>query len=420
MAASAIIIAGSQCFGCIRCGRCCRRWHVALSPDEVTALKSVDLGPATPKKVVTRIGGHLYIAHRRNGDCVFLDPADSLCLLHKKLGPVAKPLGCLVYPLNLCSCLPDQVSCSVRMDCPAVQQNAGEPLDRQRCDIERYARRLNVSGECEEYLLDGLELDTAKAVVRQFLEFLDRPERLLPSLLARTLFESMERKEKLGAEFLNDEDLLNTVRESFWARSEKNVQEYWGPSMGPWGRAVFRAWLANYLRRDEDWMGPNPLRRLQRTAHIGLFSAGYGSAHRLSPEHPQVTLAAARLFRGRGATAPPVATQSGDAAAWECYWRLLRLRLETFQFFGVAYYGMHFFAGLRALLQTYPLVLAAARLHAAACGRNEPNATDVQYGCGTIDHSFGRSPLLRLKAMRSHEKYFSGEVFHRLVQTLGG
>lgn len=422
MGSPSLLIASRQRFACVGCGKCCRRWHVALSAAEVEALTQVVPGPDIPRRRVTHIGGHAYIAHRPNGHCVFLDSQTNRCQIHSQLGAAAKPLGCQIYPLNICSSLPGQVSVMARMDCPAVQQNRGEPLTRDQRVIADFAERLGVQGDCPEHLLEELEPVTAQRLTRALIEAIDQQGVTLPPAeLAQTLLVSAERFEKLGSVFLNDGELLETIMPSFWMRSVKIVQEQWVPHLGAWGRALFRAWLANYLRRDEDWLG-RPWSRVLRTADIGRLFFGCGSLRRLSPEHPDIPLRRVHMFRnlpsGKAAAAA-VASAAPGVAVWECYWRWVRTRLETHQFFGVAYYGVPYFQGLRTLFQTYPLVLAAARVQAAAAGRRDLEAGDICYAVGAIDHSFGRSPLLKMRTMRAQEDYFTGERFRALIRTLG-
>jgi hypothetical protein len=178
-------------------------------------------------------------------------------------------------------------------------------------------------------------------------------------------------------------------------------------------RAVFREWLAAYCRRDEELVRPGPWVRARRTSALLGYAFGLGSLRTMGREHPAVSLRRTRLFAGRGAWEP-----SGHDA-WECYRQLLVARLEGPQFFGVAYYGAPFFTGLRALLQSYALVLAAARCHAAARSSRRVEAQDVQYAVGAVDHCLDRSPLLQWGLWRSVETYFSGPRYARLLNSLG-
>ena len=55
-------------------------------------------------------------------------------------------------------------------------------------------------------------------------------------------------------------------------------------------------------------------------------------------------------------------------------WRLVRNKLESYSFLGVADGNRDFLVGLRSLALLYPLTLAAAKHHAAAqSGRGQSN-----------------------------------------------
>ena len=98
-------IASNQRFRCIQCGRCCRRWHVAVSARDRARLEKLNW-PASaeaPEKTFTQIKGHTYLAHTPAGECVFLDTETNLCRIHRHFGESAKPLGCRIYPFNIAS-----------------------------------------------------------------------------------------------------------------------------------------------------------------------------------------------------------------------------------------------------------------------------------------------------------------------------
>jgi len=75
--------------------------------------------------------------------------------------------------------------------------------------------------------------------------------------------------------------------------------------------------------------------------------------------------------------------------------------------------------GLAALLLTYPLALAHARISATSQGRTDITAEDVQYAVASLDHCHGRSPRLKFKFSRNAENYFFPVRYPFLVFALG-
>jgi len=161
--------------------------------------------------------------------------------------------------------------------------------------------------------------------------------------------------------------------------------------------------------------------RFPRAWSMALIAFGTGSPQSLGAEHPDISLRRINLFPGRvnEAAVPPVSPSSDAAEVWECWLRFLDERLESLQFFGSTYYNAPFFVGLRAVVQTYAFVLAAARIHVAARGAGRIAVEDVQYAVGAVDHSLGRSKLLEATRYRILEHLFARFRYGRLLAALG-
>jgi hypothetical protein len=137
---------------------------------------------------------------------------------------------------------------------------------------------------------------------------------------------------------------------------------------------------------------------------------GYGNARRLGVSHPPGKLRRAGLFRGLAEVGPD---------AFGLFWRMIRNRLESFQFMGSANGGRNFLDGLRSLVLLYPLTRAAAKLNVAARGGARVEAQDVDLAVAAIEHSFGRQAVLHQPSMRSIEKLLLERVtLTRLVRTV--
>lgn len=415
-----LTIAGSQRFACVGCGQCCRRWHVALTERGLAALAALAArGDADfPTTFTTTIHGHPYLAHRPDGDCVFLDAATQRCRLHARFGAEAKPVGCRVYPLNIASTYPGEVSVTARLDCPAVQRNSGPLLTSRAREIEEYVRLLGPRGGFTSEL-GGLSRAAVERVTGFLRRDLIQAASLPATVRSRALLAASTHLAGLGATFMNDAATLNAALPAIRQRALDQAQTPATRHVGAFARIVFREWLATYLRRDEEILRDGTKARFRRTLALVQILAGRGSLRALGDEHPDVSMRRAGVFPSHAAPANSADSATGAADdLWECYWRMLDARLETLQFCGVCYFGLPFFAGLRALIQTYPLVLAAARCHAAARHAAGLTPEDVQYATGAIDHSWGRSRLLQVRAWRSVEEFFGGARYARLLATL--
>ncbi len=129
-------------FSCGSCTKCCDQpWGTLIERDKAEALKQHDFS-AYPQLV----GKEFYHADKETPEeyyvlakgegtrCLFLD-ADGLCIIHKEMGPEAKPYPCLKFPYTV-SETPIDDRISVDFGCPAVQSMRGPQLSEQLEDIQ--------------------------------------------------------------------------------------------------------------------------------------------------------------------------------------------------------------------------------------------------------------------------------------------
>lgn len=404
-------IAENQNYGCIQCGRCCRRFHVLMSENEVHRLGRLLASRPNdlPKDFVTRIDGRPYFARRPSGACVFLDEDTGYCRMHSIFGFSQKALTCRGYPANIASSFPGEVSAIARQDCPAVQQNAGPPLTSQRREIEGLVEELDLRRPFTRRVLEGLERKAVEAMVGLLVDIMRDATPISPGQRAWVFRDMVVRLEKIK-DFANDPIALPEMLPNLLAKARAASGQRAEARLGGFSRAVFRTWLGTCLRRDTEMVRPGVTQRVLRMWTMLQLTLGYGSPSRLGWEHPRGSLAQCPVF---GAQAEP-----SEDAAWESYRRWLISRLEGYQFFGVTFYDEPFFTGLRALSLTYPLVLAAARHHSRSRGATRIEEPDVHYGIGAIDHTLGRSPLMQYAPWRIVESHFFTR-WDNLLATLG-
>ena len=418
MAIPKVTIAGNQNYACILCGRCCRRFHVLITEEEIRRLQALRWGdePDVPEDFVTRIHGHAYFRRRSSGACVFLDEQSGACRMHARFGLRVKALTCRGYPHNIASTWPGEVSVVARLDCPAVQRNAGPPLTSNRDAIEQLVRELGTRGGFTPHVLEGLSREAVETMTAALVGVISGEEEgtsLRPGARAWAFMLAVERLQALGTSFLNDGPTLKEVLPSLVGRVREEAAGGKPPRLGPFSRGLYREWLAAYCRRDEEMVRPGLLVRCRRALALGGYFFGWGSLAIMGMEHPDIS------FRRAGVPAGSVPREGSPHEIWDCWRRLVISRLEGPQFFGVAYYDLPFFTGLRALAQSYGLILGAARCHAAVRSSAGIEEQDVQYAVGAVDHCLGRSPLLQFHAWRRVESYFSGRRYGALLRTLG-
>lgn len=380
----------SQHYQCIRCGSCCQRYQVAVTPAEAQALQkrtfpTGEAYPASPGDLIHTIsipGGKGLVLKREEGTCRCnaLD-ASGLCIIHKCFGTNAKPLSCRAYPMEFLPTFPGEFSVMARVGCPGTRHPNGKPLSRMRGHLESLLQELPPYFRQWHFTIadqDGLTRDAMETVVAFFIQQL-RAGLAIPAL--RHLAVALD---KLGRSFVNDLPTLKQVLPSMASRAQK---ESFLPAIGAtWPeRVMLTGQLLRYLRRDEQLPDYTWKTRLRQSRKALAFFLGGGNAAGFGKEHPDFPVAKAQLFQYECWGATPGAPTDLP------YREFLLARLETLQFFGRPVNRLPFFKGLLALLDTYPPAVLLARLAAASAQRlGELEASDFQYAAAAIDDIYGR------------------------------
>lgn len=403
-----LLVLEGEKFTCHSCTRCCRGWHVELAPDEaarIGSLKWPDADPLHGAKVLDRLRGRPVIAHRANGDCVFLNASNGLCRIHEQFGASRKPLGCRLFPFHIAPTFEGHASVTARMDCPSVVRNEGDPHTSQRGELEQLARELKPGKGFDLQTMCGLE----RRHVELIIEFLTTMLRTVPDPRGRALFLA------LFCDWLSEQSIAGPDREDLgeaYSLVRQQTEAALADQPRPPNaviRMALRSLLALYLRRDEDLLSRRAS-RLRRVAASGAIAAGLGDLRQLGADHPPAPLRKAKLFHR-----PPTPTPE----VCEPLWRLIGVKLASFQFMGAANQGRDLLVGLRSVAMLYPLTVAAARCVAAGADRDVIRRDDMDFAIQAIDHSFGRSDVLRWSYVRSLENFLlRRDVYTRMVLTL--
>lgn len=372
-------------FSCHSCTTCCRDWHVELQPGEVENLRNLDWPGNDPLRGVDPIlrhGGRMFIAHRTDGACLFLNLSNGRCRIHEQFGGDAKPLGCRLFPFQISPTFKGEASVIGRCDCPTIRKNLGEPHSAHVASLKRCAEEMGLSGKFDGEFDDATRCFLDREQIEAVCEFICTLMAAFKDDVQRVLFIA----------FLCDwlattqiDELDRSALAKAFGELKQQVEETTALEprrLGMMGRLAFRSLLGMYLRRDEDILNGRA-GRIGRAIAMAGFVIGGGGFRGLGLFHPAGTLKKARLFKKSGA-------QPSDPAALALFWRVIRNRLESFQFMGQANNGRNFLEGLRSLVLLYPLVMAAAKYHAGNRDSQLIEEQDVDYAVAAIEHSFGR------------------------------
>jgi Fe-S-cluster containining protein len=395
-------------FSCRSCTDCCRRQMVELFAGEPEKIEKFIWPAGDPLIGVNpfqRHGGKTYFAHRPDGSCVFLNQTNGLCRVHEEFGPEAKCIACRIFPFQITPTFAGEASISARYDCPTVRRNEGEPHaaslpllrkftdkwvpgegfdEATRCRLDR--NQIEAVAEFLSTLMNGLATNPQRAL---FIPF-------LCDVLSTTAPDQLNRQ-SLATAFVPLKKLIEAATEGVTSPP------------GIIHRAAFRTLLGLHLRRDEDILDGRAS-RVKRLFAMIAFVFGFGSFRGLGLFHPAGGLRRAQLFKSG-----PVP----DVETFALLWRLIRNRLDALQFMGAANGGRDFLTGLRSLALLYPLVLAAARHHAATRASKAIDAGDVDYAVTAIEHSFARAAVLGQPFVRSIERLLGERgALARLVRTV--
>ena len=128
-------------FSCGSCTACCDQpWRTMIEADRAKALDRHDFSayPELADKTLYHkpsngSKGYFELAKGEGTRCLFLG-SDGLCIIHKEMGPEAKPSMCRQFPfLPVHTSSDDRVS--VNFGCSAVQENSGQLLSEQMDEI---------------------------------------------------------------------------------------------------------------------------------------------------------------------------------------------------------------------------------------------------------------------------------------------
>lgn len=405
-----LLVLENERFTCSACGQCCRKWLPELFEGEAKRVESLIWPSGDPlaeaKNKIIQHGNKSYLGRKADGSCMFLNEANGLCRIHEQFGYDAKPLGCQIFPFQIKPTFKNEVTITGRFDCPTVRKNIGAEHAEALPQIRRWASQIDLSDSFDEATRCFLDRDQIQAVC-EFISTLiggfERDEQramfiaMLCDLLAQTDPHTLDRASLA--------QIFPQMKKQIEAASAARVKR-----PGIFARMAFRALLGLHLRRDEDVL-VGLANRFSRFIALSKIVLGFGGFRQLGLENRPGKLRRARLFKP--------GPQPTDAQTFALFWRLIRIRLESFQFMGAANLHRNFLDGLRSLALLYPLVKGVAKYSAANRGSQTIELDDVDHAVTMIEHSHGRLLVLNKSSIRPIEKLLLGaEMFIRLARTV--
>ncbi|MEA2013676.1 MAG: YkgJ family cysteine cluster protein [Verrucomicrobiota bacterium] len=395
-----ILIPAKQKFSCQNCGKCCQDWYLPLTAEDKKRLENLKWSKTFLDKIGEKqfqiIKGDFYLAHRKNGTCVFRDEEKNECMIHKKFSFKTKPLGCRIYPLNIGAAFSGSVSVACRYDCPAVVQDIGNPISVD--EISEYIPELQLRKGFSKSETTGLTTNSLVMFLNNITEkILVKNENSLLSKQIAHIFSFTNEVSKLGDAFLNDTETMKVLYSSLLEKSKNDVSLR-DMKFFPLKRMIFRMLITTYfLGDDEAILNKNILKRFSKTLDITKNIFGFANLKTISRDSLDVTWKKADVFN---LSEERFALDAQDVIA-----RYIKTKIQSFQFFGEYYYGENVFTGIKSLCLAYKLSLMIAAIYSSSDNSEIIQKKHVQKALQTLAHSWGRSPLLKKSMFRFIEKY---------------
>lgn len=349
---------------------------------------------------------HLYLIKKRDNKCTFLDD-DGLCIIHKLHGEAVKALACRLYPFHILKWEDGKPSASFRFDCVAVSENNGRKITERQSEMKKFLGELEKSGKrsnakYNHQLQPKLSALRNIASAYKAILFEDNIDMQLKVYYAARLLDFHEdpanKNDIMNPQIEFKEDALAYIREN-----TENLEYVITESEKPdkIQTMVFNYILSGFARVDEEVLLKSFLvGRISRAKSILKFILNKGSLQELGQDYPDTTgLAPFQVME----------KYKINQAGLDILKRYFAVQLESLHFCGNPGLNLTFVEGLRHLLLTYPMIIAAAALKTAADKKNSITPENVAYAIRIIDHTFYHSPFFTLRHVKKMIKWLTNE-----------
>jgi lysine-N-methylase len=394
-----------QNWSCHNCGGCCKQHGIYITEAEKERIEQQGWnetnGVPKDQSIFVKMGGRVgkawhRLAHKPDGGCVFLDEK-GLCRIHARFGEPAKPLACRIYPYAFHPA-GDRVTIGLRFSCPSVVANLGQPVAKQRGDLQELARQVVPAHvhEARPPVIAGKQA-VSWSDFHRFVEALDETfadetatlvTRLLWALTWMSLVEQAS-FEKLQGERIDE--FLDVIRQHTVQAVPEDVRTMREPTAI--GRTQFRLLAGQYARKDTYGSKDDTLAGRLRLLKTALkLTAGKGVLPAIQPAFRELPFD--RLEQPFGV---PEGTD-------ELFARYFRVKIQGLSFCGPAYYHASLVEGFYSLALVYPAVMWIARWLAAGRERTTLEFQDVAEALAIADHHHGYSPAFGTWGFRRRVK----------------
>ena len=390
-----------QNWSCHGCSDCCRGgMAIPLSPEDRRRIEqqhwSAADGVEPAQMIVSGLNG-VRLGHGADGACVFLN-GDGRCKIHAKFGEAAKPLACRLFPLVIHPA-GKKLLVGLRFSCPSAAANQGQPLAEQGTAAATLAKL---------FLPDGCEKIPPPPVATEagldwpdFLRFVNRLDHTLAAENVSTGIKLLRGLHWLGAVERGSLDRIEgeSAGEILAALAENAVAKAPSlPEMVPepsaFGRLFLRLLVLEHARTltvaDADVRSAH---RWKMLAAAFRFARSTGRTPQLRAELAAVKFA--DIEKDFGALSP---------ASEALLTRYFRVKVQSLQFCGKAFYDRPLIEGYHNLVLLYPIIIWLARWLAVSAGRAKLLDADVLRAVSLADHQYGYAPYLRWRTRLLHQR----------------
>lgn len=380
-----------QNWACQGCGDCCRGYHVVvITSEEKQRIESqgwTQTDGIDPTKIIVPHGTKFRLAHKENGECVFLDN-EGRCKIHARYGEQAKPLACRLYPYAIHPA-GDKLVVSLRFSCPAAAANLGEPLTAQLRTLQQLARLIVPAGA--KTIQPPPILAKARLAWPDFMRFVTRLDKILadadvplPVRLLRAL-ELVNVIERAKFDQITGPD-ADEILTALARRAAQKIPNLPNPPPKPSqiGRVLFRTLVLQYARRDTIKDIETPLHHKTKMLKTALkFMVGSGTIPAFRFGLPKADF---------DAVEKPWGTPTPDIEMMLT--RFFRVKIRGLHFCGPAYFNIPLIEGFRTLCLLLPTTMWIARWLAAGEGANSLRDAHVARALTIVDHHHGYTEQL--------------------------
>jgi lysine-N-methylase len=350
-----------------------------------------------PAKIIVSGLNSVRLGHLDDGSCVFLDPKGR-CRIHTKFGEAAKPLACRLFPIVIHPA-GKKLLLGLRFSCPSAAENKGRPLAEQGTEALKLAK-IFLPENCEKNPPPPVATE-AGLDWPDFLRFVHHLDQTLAVeqvsigiklLRGLHLLGAVERGALDGIQGESAEEILTALAENAVSKAPSIPEVV--PEPSAFGRLFLRLMV------------------LENARTVTVADADIRSAHRW-----KMLAAAFRFARSTGCTpalrAELKAVKFADIekdfhaltpAMEALLTRYFRVKIQSLQFCGKAFFDRPLIEGFRNLVLLYPVIMWLARWLAVSDGRMQLVETDMLRAVSLVDHQYSFTPYLKWRTRLLHQR----------------